>query len=94
MNATETLHEVIQMIWENVVMPYEWLKRRFVKLPNKGYLRDCTNWRGITLLVIASKVLSKIFIERLKSKADKRSRAEQAGFRQGRSSTQENVEEE
>ena len=44
---------------------------------------------SITLLVIASKVLGKILIERLKSGADKRLRAEQAGFLQGRSTTEQ-----
>ena len=41
------------------------------------------------LLVIASKVLGKILIERLKNGADKRLRAEQAGFKQGRSTTEQ-----
>ena len=86
--ATQKLHEVIQMIWENEVIPYEWLKGLIVKLPKKGNLRECTSWRGITRLVIASKVLGKILIVRLKSGADKRLRAEQVGFRQGRSTTE------
>ena len=87
--ATQKLHEVIQMIWENEVIPHEWLKGLIVKLPKKGNLKECTNWRGIALLVIASKLLGKILIERLKSGADKRPRAEQAGFRQGRSTTKQ-----
>ena len=89
MTATQKSHEVIQMIWENEVIPYEWLKGLIVKLPKKGNLRECTNWRGITLPVIASKVLGKILIERLKSGTNKRLRAEQAGFRQGRSTTEQ-----
>ena len=64
-----------------------WLKGFIGKLPKKGNLKECTNWRGITLLVIASKVLGKILIGRLKSGVDKRLRAEQAGFRQGRNTT-------
>ena len=54
-NYTEAaLHEVIQMIWENEAMPHEWLKGLIVKLTKKVNLKECTNWRGITLLVIAS----------------------------------------
>ena len=49
--TTQKLHEVIQMIWENEVMPHEWLKGLIVKLPKKGNLKECTNWRGIMLLV-------------------------------------------
>ena len=85
--TTQKLRGVIQMIWKNEAMPHEWLKGLIVKMPKKGNLKECTNWRGITLLVIASKVLGKILIESLKNGADKRLRAEQAGFRQGRSTT-------
>ena len=28
-----------------------------VKLPKKGDLRECTNWRGIMLLPVISKIL-------------------------------------
>ena len=87
--TTQKLHEIIQMISQNEVMPHEWLKGLIVTLPKKGNLKECTNWRGITLLVIASKVLGKILIERLKRGADKRLRAEQARFRQGRSTTEQ-----
>ena len=62
--TTQKLHKIIQMIWENEVMPHEWLKGLIVELLKKGKLKECTNWRGITLLVIASKVLSKILIVR------------------------------
>ena len=64
------------------MMPHEWLKGLIVKLPKKGNLKECTNWQGIMLLVIASKVLKK-------RRADKRLRAEQAGFRQGGSTTEQ-----
>jgi len=87
--ATQKLHEIIQLIWENEVIPYEWLKGQIVKLPKKGNLRECTNGRGITDPAIASKVLGNILIERLKNGADKRLRAEQAGFRQGKSTTEQ-----
>ena len=87
--TTQKLHKIIQMIWQNEVMPHEWLKGLIVKLPKEGNLKEYTNWRGITLLVIASNVLGKILIERLKRGADKRLRAEQAGCRQGRSTTEQ-----
>ena len=36
------LHEVIQMIWENEVMPHKWLKGLglIVKLPKQGNLKE------------------------------------------------------
>ena len=66
---------VIQMIWENEVMPHEWLKGLIAKLPNKGNLKECTNWLGITLFAVPSKMLGKILIERLKSGADKEAKS-------------------
>ena len=58
-----------------------------MKLPKKGDLSSCNNWRGIMLLSIPGKVLSRIMLERLKAALDKRLREEQAGFRQDRSCT-------
>ena len=53
-------------------------------LPKKGNLLDCSNWRGITLLPLASKVLSRILINRIQTGVDSTLRKEQAGFRRGR----------
>ena len=41
----------------------------------------CQNWRGVTLLVIASKILSRIVLDRMKSALDSLLRDEQTGFR-------------
>jgi hypothetical protein len=58
-----------------------------VKLPKKGNLTDCNNWRGITLLSIPWKVFLSILLERLRKSIDERLREEQAGFRPQRSTT-------
>jgi len=52
-----------------------------IKLPKKGDLKECKNWRGIILLSTAGKVLNTIILERLKVELDKRLRDEQAWFR-------------
>ena len=44
---------------------------------------DCSNWRGVTLLPITSKVFSKIIHTRLVETLDEHIRREQAGFRRG-----------
>ena len=67
--SSRKLHGIITIIWEEEVVPDEWLQGLIVKLPKKGDLGDCNNWRGITLLVIASKVLGKIIIRRMKEGA-------------------------
>ena len=58
-----------------------------MKLPKKGDLSSCNNWRGIMVLSVPSKILTKIILERLKKALDKTLREEQAGFRQDRSCT-------
>ena len=68
-------------------VPEDWKKGNLVKLPKKGDLSSCNNWRGIMLLSIPGKVLSRIILERLKTALDKTLREEQAGFRQDRSCT-------
>ena len=60
-----------------------------MKLPKKGDLAECGNWRGITLLPIASKVLGRVIINRIKAGIDEILRPEQAGFREGKSTTEQ-----
>ena len=55
------------------------------KLPNKGNLRFCKNWRGVTLLSVTSKVFSRVILNRISTALDPMLRKEQAGFRKGRS---------
>ena len=56
-----------------------------MKLPKKGDLRDCDNWRGIPSLIIARKMLYRVLLKRLQKNIDAKLREEQAGFRHDRS---------
>ncbi|RUS71656.1 hypothetical protein EGW08_020580 [Elysia chlorotica] len=85
--STDMLHPFLQKVWENEEMPMEWKKGYLVKLPKKGDLSSCGNWRGITLLSIPGKILSRIILERLRTTLDQKLRDEQAGFRQRKSCT-------
>ena len=85
--STDMLWPLINKIWEQEKVPKDWKKGHLVKLPKKGDLSSCSNWRGIMLLSVPGKVLSRIILERLKSALDGRLRDEQAGFRQDRSCT-------
>jgi hypothetical protein len=58
-----------------------------VKIPTKGVLSDCYNWRGITLLSVPSKILAKIIIRKISDAVDSVLRNEQPGFRKQRSCT-------
>ena len=70
-------------------MPNDWKHGHLIKLPKKGNLKECSNWRGITLLSVPGKVFSRILLERIKTEVEKEHvlRDEQAGFRQERSTT-------
>ena len=79
------LHSILQNIWNDMILPAEWTTGLIIKLPKKGDLSNCNNWRGITLLSLTSKVMSRIIHARLSSTLDEKLRTEQAGFRKGRS---------
>jgi len=49
----------------------------------KGDLKDCSIWRGVTLLSIPGKVMAEIILGRLKEAIDNSLRQQQAGFRKG-----------
>jgi len=50
-----------------------------------GDLRECTNWRGITLLSIPGIIMAKVMLKCMGLAVDERLRQKQAGFRPGRS---------
>ena len=57
-----------------------------MKLPKKGGLSLCKNWRGILMLLsMVGKILCSVILGRLKDALDALLREEQAGFRRGRS---------
>ena len=78
------LHNLINSIWVSEGIPIDWKRGVIVKVPKKGDLSDCSNWRGITLLPVARKILSNLIYNRLKVAVESNMREEQAGFRQGR----------
>ena len=56
---TMWLTDIIQQIWHEEVAPKDWRDSTLCPLfKNKGSARDCDNYRGITLLAVASKVLA------------------------------------
>ena len=82
--AADILQPLFADIWASKKIPVDWCQGIIVKLPKKGSLRNCSNWRGITLLSIPSKIMSKIIISRMTDAVDHLLRKEQAGFRKGR----------
>lgn len=85
----EYLCKLLNKIWEAKRIPIEWNKTNglLVKLSKKGDLSWCENWRGISLLPIASKIFCRVILNIMKDAVDKVLRNEQAGFRSSRNST-------
>ena len=69
--------------------PTPWTQSLVTTLPKKGDLQQCQNYRTISLISHPSKVMLKIILNRLKSQAEKIIAEEQAGFRAGRSTTEQ-----
>ena len=81
------LHSLFEKVCQDENVPQEWKDGHLIKLPKKGDLTNCGNYRGITLLSIPGKVFSRILLERMKHSVDETLRENQAGFRKGRSCT-------
>ncbi|XP_070493805.1 uncharacterized protein [Chironomus tepperi] len=79
------LKPLFDEIWSLEKYPEEWKEGLIVKLPKKGDLSSCSNWRGITLLSVISKVFMSVILQRLMDPIETRLRKEQAGFRPYRS---------
>ena len=56
-----------------------------MKIPKRGDLKECKNWRGVTLFPVASKVMGRVIIERIQNGVHHVVRKEQAGFRKNKS---------
>ncbi|KAK2167820.1 hypothetical protein NP493_1256g00007 [Ridgeia piscesae] len=85
--STEILHDLLWKIWEQEEIPTEWKEGYLVKLPKKGDMQDCKNYREIMLLSVPGKVLNRVILDRLKTGVDAKLRDHQAGFRKDRSCT-------
>ncbi|PIO73735.1 hypothetical protein TELCIR_04284 [Teladorsagia circumcincta] len=77
----EVLTEFFNRCWNQEEVPEDWKKGVIVRLPKKGNLSECGNWRGITLLSVPGKTFCLILLRRIRRAIDKCLREEQAGFR-------------
>ncbi len=85
--TVDILYPLFVQIWNEEKFPEEWKDGHLIKLPKKGDLTNCNNYRGITLLVIIGKVFNRIILNRMKFAVDEKLRDNQAGFRANRSCT-------
>ena len=70
-------------------MPTPRTQSLIITFPKKGNLQLCQNYRTISLISHSSKVMLKVILNRLKLQAEEIIAEEQAGFRAGRSTTEQ-----
>ena len=88
-DAVKQLHSLFNSIWKDQCVPEDWKKSLIVKVPKKGGLTECDNYRGISLLSVPCKILCRLLIDRVKSGVDEMIRQEQAVFRSGRGTSEQ-----
>ena len=71
-------------IWTANEIPRDWNMGLIVKIPKKGDLQNCDNWRRITLLSMPNKIFCRVLLNRIEEAIDVNLRQEQAGFRRGK----------
>jgi sorting nexin-29 len=81
------LYTLISEIWRQEKMPDDWKIGLIVPIFKKGDKMKCENYRGITLLNVAYKILSTIILEQLKEYLEEILGEYQSGFRPQRGTT-------
>lgn len=66
----QSLTQLMNKCWEEEQIPDEWRKGIIVKLPKKGNITYCSNWRGITLLSVPGKAFCTVLLVRLRDAVD------------------------
>jgi hypothetical protein len=61
------IYRLICSIWNKEKLPQKWKESIIIRIHEKGDTTDCNNYRGISLLSTAYKILSNILLARLTS---------------------------
>ena len=85
----DVLTEICKRIWRTREWPTPWTQSLIISLPKKGNLQLCQNYRTISFISDSSKVMLKVILNRLKPQAEEIIAEKQAGFRAGRSTTEQ-----
>lgn len=79
------IHILLTHVWEQETLPEDWNVGLILPIFKKGDKLQCRNYRGITLLNVAYKILSSILNARLTAYSEENIEEYQAGFRPNRS---------
>ena len=80
---------ICNKIWQTGEWPAPWTQSLIITLPKKGNLQLCQNCHTISLISHPSKVMLRILLNRPKPQAEEVIKEEKAGFRAGRSTTEQ-----
>lgn len=86
-SLVDHLNKLVERCWSEEKLPNEWKMGVICPIFKKGCKLECKNYRGISLLPTAYKILSIILAERLKPLMENFLQPYQAGFRRGMSTT-------
>ena len=83
-DAVKVLQSICQQIWKTQQWSQDWKRSVFIPIPKKDNAKECSNYRTVTLISHASKVMLKILLARLQQYVNHELPDVQAGFRKGR----------
>ncbi|KAK3888947.1 hypothetical protein Pcinc_007015 [Petrolisthes cinctipes] len=86
---TVFLTQLCNKIWQTGEWPSAWTQSLIITHHKKGNIQQCSNYRTISLISQASKVMLKVILNRLNPQAEEIIAKEQAGFHRGRSTTEQ-----
>ncbi|CAE1314799.1 unnamed protein product [Acanthosepion pharaonis] len=78
------LHPMLDAVWRSEQLPQDWSDAILLPFYKKGNCHNCRNYKGISLINVASKIFSIIVLCRFQNIQHHRTRPNQAGFRRGR----------
>ena len=83
-DAVKVLHSICKQILKTQQWPQDWKRSVFISIPNKGNVKEYSNYCTIALISHASKGMLKILQARLQQYVMCELPDVQAGFRKGR----------
>ena len=64
-DVVKVLHSICQQIWKTQQWPQDWKRSVFIPITKKGKAKECSGYRTIALISLASKGMLKILQAKL-----------------------------
>ena len=80
----KVLHSICHQIWKTLQWTCEWKRLVFITIQKKDNIKECSNYRTISLISNVRKVMLKILQARLQKYVNQELPDAQAEFRKGR----------